>query len=56
MVFALSVRLGVTSGDRGRNEWGHNSPGAESLWERRKVPTMSQAGPALASAGPHSVE
>ena len=30
---------------QGRNEgrqWGHNSPGAKSLWGRRKGPTMSQ--------------
>jgi len=27
----------------GHNEGGHNSPGAESLWGRRKVPTMLQA-------------
>jgi len=26
----------------GHNEWGHNSLGAESLWGRHKVPTMSQ--------------
>jgi len=27
----------------GHNEGGYNSPGAESLWWRRKVPTMLQA-------------